>query len=240
MDYIIPQTDTQNKFSLSPAYANALEQLNASVDALPEVIEDSATAARASAVLATIAGIKKLIDQAHAALKKPFLDAGRELDALKKQESGVLEAIKTKINDRIVAYQRAEQEKLRKAQEEAARKQAEIEEAARKEREALSPELQIAHAAATDIVAQKTAAQTIAAAQAAPVSGMRINRSVKILKTDIVTLYKHCPWLCILEPTLAAIKKEILAGKSGPGVEFRIDENASVRAAPVNVTQYDY
>ncbi|MBE6400882.1 MAG: hypothetical protein E7037_02460 [Verrucomicrobia bacterium] len=239
MDYIIPQS-TPNKFSLSPAYGNAIDQLNTSIDALPEVFEDHRDAARAASVIATIAGIKKLIDKAHAELKKPFLDAGRELDAIKKKETAILDALKNKINDRIVAYQRAEQEKLRKAQEEAARKQAEIEDAARKERENLSPELQIAHAAATDIVVQRTAQETIAAAQATPVAGMRINRTVKILSVDIATLIKTRFDLCNVEANLIAIKKEILSGNKIPGVEYRIDETAACRAASVNATKFDY
>lgn len=237
MTYIV---QTSNDFSLSPAYANALEQLNTSISDIPEVIDDAQTANRAGAVLATIAGIQKLINSAHAELKKPFLDAGRALDGIKKTETARLDELKAKINTRIVAYQRAEQEKARKAEEEARRRAAEMEEAARKEQESLAPELQIAHAAATDIAIQKETARIVNEAEVAPIAGMRITKSVEIIHVDLATLVKSRFDLCKIEANVAQIKKEILSGKTIPGVEYRIKETASARAVPVNVASYDY
>lgn len=236
--YIVPLGE--GNFSPTPAYENALAQLNVSADALPAVITTAEDAAKAQAVLATVAGIRKLLDKAHADVKAPYLAACRNIDAIKKTETAKLDAIKARINDAIVAYQRAEQEKLRKAQEEAARKAAEIEAAAEAERAKLDPALQCAHAAATDIVVAQETRAIVESAGAAPVAGMRIVRSVKILSVDISALLRARFDLCKVEANLPAIKKEILAGKQIPGIVAQIVESASARAAAVNPADFDY
>ena len=238
-NYITPCTGNA-PYMLAPAYGNLIESLKDQVASVPEVIEDQATAITATSVIARVNGFIKEAEAEHKKLKAPYLERSRILDGIKKDIVNTLSAFKDTLNNRVVAYQRAEQEKARKAAEEAAAKAAEIAAQAAAEREKLAPEMQTAHAAATDIVAQQAAANIIAAASAAPVAGTRITRRVEIKSVNIVTLAAARIDLCKIEADLTKIKAEILAGKSIPGVEACVIETASVRATPTNINDFDY
>lgn len=236
--YITPCTGGAS-FMISPVYNNIFDGIAQDIDRLPATL-DSQSAINATKLVARINGFVKECEREHKTLKAPFLEKSRELDAIKKQIVGAFDSLKKKANDRIVAYQRAEQEKARLAAEEAARKAQEIAAQAAKDRAALPPEQQIAHAAATDIVAQQAAANIIAAAQAAPVAGTRISRRAEIKSVNIALLAANRIDLCKIEPDLPKIKAEILAGRTVPGVEAAVVEIASVRAAPANLNDYDF
>lgn len=237
--YITPCTGDA-PYMVAPAYNNLIQSLKDQIASVPEVIEDQATAITATSVIARVNGFIKEAEAEHKKLKAPYLERSRILDGIKKDIVNTLSAFKDTLNNRIVAYQRAEQEKARKAAEEAAAKAAEIAAQAAAEREKLAPEMQTAHAAATDIVAQQAAANIIAAAAAAPVAGTRISRRVEIKSVNIVTLAAARIDLCKIEADLPKIKAEILAGKTVPGVDACVVETASVRAASANINDFDF
>lgn len=238
--YIIPTTGKE-PFSFAPTLINTLESTDRCISCLPETIETSDDAIRATEIIAKINGYIKETEAEHKQLKAPYLEKSRALDSLKKKILAVFQERKDKLNARIVAYQRTEQEKLRKANEEAARKAAEIAAAAAKEREALDPVSAIAHEAATDIVTRQAAANIVAAASAAPVAGLRVTRKAVIDSVNLALLAASRIDLCKIEANLPLIKAEILAGKSVPGVVAHVEETASVRADnSVSTEDFDY
>lgn len=233
MNYLTT-TETSHEF------ANALAEIQQKTTALPAVITSANDAIAATAIVAEANGLIKAIEKQHKELKAPYLEASRKLDGLKKNAVAQIDAVKSEVNDRIVAYQREQQriaeEARKRAEEEAQRIALE----AAKQRQSLNPVDQIAHEAATDVVVAQEVNNIIANSGAAPVAGTRISRKVEIASVNIAVLAKMRPDMCKIEADLTKIKAAILMGETIPGVVATIKETASVRAVTINSADYDY
>lgn len=103
-------------------------------DALAIEVTDDLTFAQAGEALRAIKSVAKKLEATRTAMKKPVLEAGKQIDGFFRVPSGRLMEAEHALKKRIAAYQ-AEQERKRREAEEAARRERERLERERQERE---------------------------------------------------------------------------------------------------------
>lgn len=114
---------------------STVEQLAARGNSFPSAIEDDDDLAVANKIVADSRAEIDKVDRAREAEKRPYLEAGRVVDAYFKTLTSRLDRMKTAINDRATRYLNKKADDERKARDEAARKAQE--EAHRKAQEAI-------------------------------------------------------------------------------------------------------
>lgn len=103
--------------------------------------------------------VLKDLEAARVKLKKPITDLGREIDRVVAGVADPLEAAKRSMQGKVLAYQRAEQEKAEKAKREAEEKARQEREAAEKERARLQAIADEQHAIEVAAAKAKAAAE---------------------------------------------------------------------------------
>lgn len=127
-------------------FGERIEALIASgkrADALEVKDMDASTAGRLGDTVVQVRACMKVVEDAHKTVKAPYLEAGRAVDAKRKELIEKLEGVKGSLEGKQTAFFREEQRKEREAEEarrrEEARIQAEQEEARRKAEAENSP-----------------------------------------------------------------------------------------------------
>lgn len=80
-------------------------------------VTDANTAQAASNLLQRLTTAGGKLDKARAALKAPFIEAGRQIDAAAREPQNRIEAAKTGIRQKVTAWQLEEQRKAREAED---------------------------------------------------------------------------------------------------------------------------
>lgn len=123
-----------------PAEALKLKQ-EALALAVPIIrVETPEDQAKAIAVVANLKGISKQVEADREAVKKPYLEAGRAIDASAKKYIEEINSRAASIESMLSEYRRKENEKIEAARREEEKKRREAEESARKEQERLERE----------------------------------------------------------------------------------------------------
>lgn len=101
-------------------------QLNAAFDRAPETVTDDDTQGKMGDYIKSIGACIRALDTAREAEKRPFLDAGREVDGFFKQFTDALGKIKAATERRVTTYltEKAAAERRRRAEEERAAREA--------------------------------------------------------------------------------------------------------------------
>lgn len=150
---------------------NATRKAIEQADRLPAEIADQAAESEATDALAELRNALADGEAARRALKKPFDDAGKRVQATFKELASPLEARKKSIEDRVLAYEaeKEREERERREREEAAARKAQEEENARAEAE----QRQAHHVAAPPPRKEPTGARGMSGAKATPTTELK-------------------------------------------------------------------
>lgn len=203
-----------------------VSKLSAFASAL--VIKTQEEYAAAADQLKAVKGMLKQIADAHARVKRPLLDATRELDRQKNEASAPLLDAERQIKRAMVAYD-DELERKRRAE------QARLEEAARKEREKLAA--QAAKAAAAGKIEKAAELEMRAETVVAPVVQREAPKVAGIATREVwrfeVTDPNAVPreYLTVDEKKLGAIVRALKGDTNIPGVRVWAEKSLAAGAA---------
>lgn len=181
------------------------------------------------------------VEDTRTALKKPLLDAGRQIDSLAKEFVAPLAAELARLERLVTDFQQAEQRRVQEAERvraaEIARLESERlarEEEARKAASTMTTEAQLNAAIAAEAAERAVAAQrqaVIVAPMPAPMkSGGAATRQVMVYEvTDIHALYKARPELCTLEAKASAIRATCVPEMQVPGLKMWWEDRTTIR-----------
>ena len=218
-------------------------------------VTDINSQAAASQAQSALKNLIKQVEASHAEIKAPVLKIGREIDGVKNTFISELTAEERRLSLLVGAYQEAQMQRKRQAEEDARRKEQERlaqlkrEELDRVKQETvgrtgtLLPDMEAMRQRAVDDVSaiQQTAAN---AAVAAP-TGSMTRKNWKFEVTDLNALFRAAPELCTIAPNNAAIRAVIKNNQKIPGLRVwsetvSIATARSESALPEKVDAYDY
>lgn len=216
-----PSVAPDFKVILKPEALELRDEYLIEAGEIPQEITSQEMVASAGLVVSKMKGFSKEVEKTREAIKKPYLDAGRTIDAAARNAVQSVEAEITRIEKAMGAYQ---QEQLRKAREEQARiareAAAEQERLAdlqrQREEAAKSPETAAAAEKLDDeiLAASERAAQPKTQAAPVKVQGGSIKPRFVFEVTDLDALYQARPDLVDLKERTADINRLI----NGPNV----------------------
>lgn len=149
-------------------------------------IEDQETSNKAADFIVQIRAFNKLCEDTRTELKKPHLDAGREIDKRLKAIPALLDTVGGILKKRVAEFQKKEQERIdaeRRAKEEAERKAKEEAERLAREAEETESVAAIEAAQAAEEAAKQAEAERVAAPTRAMSKGNLGSKSVSIRKS---------------------------------------------------------
>lgn len=218
-------------------------------------VTDINSQAAASQAQSALKNLIKQVEASHAEIKAPVLKIEREIDGVKNTFISELTAEERRLSLLVGAYQEAQMQRKRQAEEDARRKEQERlaqlkrEELDRVKQETvgrtgtLLPDMEAMRQRAVDDVSaiQQTAAN---AAVAAP-TGSMTRKNWKFEVTDLNALFRAAPELCTIAPNNAAIRAVIKNNQKIPGLRVwsetvSIATARSESALPEKVDAYDY
>lgn len=218
-------------------------------------VTDINSQAAASQAQSALKNLIKQVEASHAEIKAPVLKIGREIDGVKNTFISELTAEERRLSLLVGAYQEAQMQRKRQAEEDARRKEQERlaqlkrEELDRVKQETvgrtgtLLPDMEAMRQRTVDDVSaiQQTAAN---AAVAAP-TGSMTRKNWKFEVTDLNALFRAAPELCTIAPNNAAIRAVIKNNQKIPGLRVwsetvSIATARSESALPEKVDAYDY
>ncbi len=183
----------------------------------------------------------KDVEDTRTTLKKPLLDAGRQVDALAKDFVAPLTSELNRIERLVTNFQQAEQ---RRVAEEEAKRRAEIERlerervarevAARKAAEAITNEAELAAAIKVEEEARAAAEQQQAVIraplpEAAMAGGTSTRKVMRWEVTDLRALYAARPELCTIEAKASAINATCVPEMPVPGLKMWWEDKTTIR-----------
>lgn len=218
-------------------------------------VTDINSQAAASQAQSALKNLIKQVEASHAEIKAPVLKIGREIDGVKNTFISELTAEERRLSLLVGAYQEAQMQRKRQAEEDARRK--EQERLAQLKREELDrikqetagrtgtllPDMEAMRQRAVDDVS--AIRQTAANAAVAAPTGSMTRKNWKFEVTDLNALFRAAPELCIIAPNNAAIRAVIKNNQKIPGLRVwsetvSIATARSESALPEKVDAYDY
>lgn len=218
-------------------------------------VKDIASQETASRAQAAVKNLIKQVEASHAEIKAPILKIGREIDGVKNTFISELTAEERRLSLLVGAYQEAQMQRKRQAEEDARRKEQERlaqlkrEELDRVKQETvgrtgtLLPDMEAMRQRAVDDVS--AIRQTAANAAVAAPTGSMTRKNWKFEVTDLNALFRAAPELCTIAPNNAAIRAVIKNNQKIPGLRVwsetvSIATARSESALPEKVDAYDY
>lgn len=218
-------------------------------------VTDINSQAAASQAQSALKNLIKQVEASHAEIKAPVLKIGREIDGVKNTFISELTAEERRLSLLVGAYQEAQMQRKRQAEEDARRK--EQERLAQLKREVLDrvkqetvgrtgtllPDMEAMRQRAVDDVS--AIRQTAANAAVAAPTGSMTRKNWKFEVTDLNALFRAAPELCTIAPNNAAIRAVIKNNQKIPGLRVwsktvSIATARSESALPEKVDAYDY
>ncbi len=181
------------------------------------------------------------VEDTRTTIKKPLLEAGRQIDGLAKDFVGPLTAELTRLETLVTDFQQAEQRRVAEAERVRAAEIARLEterlareEEARKAAATMTTEAQLAEAIAAEAAEREVAAQRqaviVAPLPAAIKSGGAATRQVMCYEvTDICALYAARPELCTLVAKASAIRATCVPELPVPGLKMWWEDKTTIR-----------
>lgn len=218
-------------------------------------VTDINSQAAASQAQSALKNLIKQVEASHAEIKAPVLKIGREIDGVKNTFISELTAEERRLSLLVGAYQEAQMQRKRQAEEDARRKEQERlaqlkrEELDRVKQETvgrtgtLLPDMEAMRQRAVDDVS--AIRQTAANAAVAAPTGSMTRKNWKFEVTDLNALFRAAPELCTIAPNNAAIRAVIKNNQKIPGLRVW-SETVSIATArtesalPEKVDAYDY
>ena len=218
-------------------------------------VTDINSQAAASQAQSALKNLIKQVEASHAEIKAPVLKIGREIDGVKNTFISELTAEERRLSLLVGAYQEAQMQRKRQAEEDARRKEQERlaqlkrEELDRVKQETvgrtgtLLPDMEAMRQRAVDDVS--AIRQTAANAAVAAPTGSMTRKNWKFEATDLNALFRAAPELCTIAPNNAAIRAVIKNNQKIPGLRVwsetvSIATARSESALPEKVDAYDY
>lgn len=218
-------------------------------------VTDINSQAAASQAQSALKNLIKQVEASHAEVKAPVLKIGREIDGVKNTFISELTAEERRLSLLVGAYQEAQMQRKRQAEEDARRKEQERlaqlkrEELDRVKQETvgrtgtLLPDMEAMRQRAVDDVS--AIRQTAANAAVAAPTGSMTRKNWKFEVTDLNALFRAAPELCTIAPNNAAIRAVIKNNQKIPGLRVwsetvSIATARSESALPEKVDAYDY
>lgn len=218
-------------------------------------VTDINSQAAASQAQSALKNLIKQVEASHAEIKAPVLKIGREIDGVKNTFISELTAEERRLSLLVGAYQEAQMQRKRQAEEDARRKEQERlaqlkrEELDRVKQETvgrtgtLLPDMEAMRQRAVDDVS--AIRQTAANAAVAAPTGSMTRKNWKFEVTDLNALFRAAPELCTIAPNNAAIRAVIKNNQKIPGLRVwsetvSIATARSESALPEKVDAYDY
>lgn len=218
-------------------------------------VTDINSQAAASQAQSALKNLIKQVEASHAEIKAPVLKIGREIDGVKNTFISELTAEERRLSLLVGAYQEAQMQRKRQAEEDARRKEQERlaqlkrEELDRVKQETvgrtgtLLPDMEAMRQRAVDDVS--AIRQTAANAAVAAPTGSMTRKNWKFEVTDLNALFRAAPELCTIAPNNAAIRTVIKNNQKIPGLRVwsetvSIATARSESALPEKVDAYDY
>ena len=189
-------------------------------------ITDSFEAECAGDALAELKDLEKRMAEAHKEVKAPYLAITRKIDEIKRDFVSPLADQKKRIGGLLGAWQLAEREKQRKADEEARRKEREIMEREReKQLDAMNSGDEAALAKSDEVIKQEVSkVKAEAASKHSAVKGVRVRKTIKFEIADEALLLKERPDL--FSPDQSKIRAATKITQSIPGLKVWEETNA--------------
>jgi len=202
----------------------------------------------AAKALGQVKGLIDVVEASRKLVKEPILKAGKQIDELAKSYSADLKEEAERLSAITGAYQEAEKRKTERIRQEAIEKERQLLEelnayqAERIQKGGEGYEIAADLDAMQGMTADKIAETRIKLSNAIgpKPAGLSARENWKFEVTNIQTLYRSHPELCVISPNNAAINAVIKNNQNLPGLRIWRETKAVVRSKPLTAVTYDY